>query len=247
MQPVTIRRRSDVREIELNGVIIKSEKYEIVAGERRWRAAKKAGLAKIPCVIIGADDKNAAIVSLIENLQREDLEFFDRAEALKRVQEQFGISKVELSRRLCMTQDDIEKSLELLDLNADERTIIRCAKLTEAHARLFLRVDDDELRLLLLKKAASRRLSVSACELLIDKMLAERSEQERQKNGEGIKYAFRIKDIRFFLNSVERSVKMLTQAGVPVVSEQHEEDDFLEIKLRVPKTSTAASFCTTAK
>ena len=157
MQPVTLRRREEVREVELNGVTLRSEKYEIVAGERRWRAAKKAGLTKIPCVIIGADDKNAAIASLIENLQREDLEFFDCAEAIKRIQEQFGISKGELTRRLCMSQEDIEKSLELLELSVEERTIIRCAKLSEAHARLFLRIEDDEMRFLLLKKAASAR------------------------------------------------------------------------------------------
>lgn len=241
MQPVTVRKRKDVRVIELNGISIKSEKYELVAGERRWRAAKKLGVNKIPCIVSDADDKYAALMSLVENLQREDLEFFDCAEALKKVQDQFGIPQHELARKLSMSQSNLANKLRLLRLCGEERAIIREAGLSERHAREFLRVEDDELRLLLLKKAAADKLPVSSCCAMIDAAIAPKNEEDQsKKRGHGIKYAFMIKDIRFFINSVDRSIKLLSQAGVPVERQQQEDGDFLEIRLRIPKTSVAA-------
>ena len=234
MQPITVRKREDVRVIELNGMLLKSERYELIAGERRWRASKLLGLGKIPCIISNATDKQAAFMSLAENLQREDLQFFDYAESIKRIQEQFSLPQTELAKRLCMSQPAIANKLRLLKLDGEERNLIREGQLTERHARELLRVDEPEQRKKLIQKAIQDKLSVNELTKLIDAAIApEPRAFKKQKCN--IRYAYMIKDIKFFMNSVDRSVKLLSQAGVPVEREQQDDGDFLEIKLRIPK------------
>ncbi|HBL84407.1 MAG: hypothetical protein A2Y17_04730 [Clostridiales bacterium GWF2_38_85] len=234
MQPITIRKRDEVRVVELNGMTLKSERYEIIAGERRWRAAKQLGLRKIPCIISDADNRQAAFMSLTENLQREDLQFFDYAESIRRIQEQFSIPQNELAKRLCTSQSAIANKLRLLKLSGEERSLIREGQLSERHAREFLRVDEPEIRNKIIEKVIKDKLSVNECIKLIDSTL-EHEKKPQKKQHCNLKYAFMIKDIKFFMNSVDRSVKLLSQAGVPVEREQQEDGEYLEIKLRIPK------------
>jgi len=160
IQPLTVRRLS-------------SGYYQIIAGERRWRAAKEAGLQEIPVVVLEADDRKAAELSLIENLQREDLNPIEEAKGYKVLMEEYGMTQEELSERMGRSRSAIANSVRLLDLPDVVCQLLEEGRLTPGHARAVLALDNNSDRRRLAQRAVQMELSVRQTEALAKKMIRE--------------------------------------------------------------------------
>ena len=136
------------------------DKYEIVAGERRWRASRLAGLEKVPVRIVNLDDTGTLEVALIENLQREDLNPLEAAYGYKRLLNEYGLTQEKLAERLSKSRVSITNALRLLDLPEEVQALLYEGKLTAGHARALLALPDDDLRIKLAEKAVENNLSV---------------------------------------------------------------------------------------
>ena len=164
IQPLTVRRLS-------------SGYYQIIAGERRWRAAKQAGLREIPAVIIEADDRTAMELALIENLQREDLNPIEEAGGYKVLMEDYGLTQEEVSRRVGKSRPAVANALRLLGLPDAVHLLLEEGKLTAGHARAILAVSGGDLQKKLANKVVEEDLSVRQTEALA-KRLATQQEEE---------------------------------------------------------------------
>ena len=181
LQPLTVRKILLPTE-GADGV--HSVVYELVAGERRLRAAKLAGLCEVPCLIINTDDATSAELAIIENLLREDLNMFEQAEAFARLINEFHLTQEEAARRVSMSQSAVANKLRILRLSEGERARILSAGLTERHARALLKIGDPCLRAEVLETVIERKMNVSASETYIDQLLVQLSRFERKKQTE---------------------------------------------------------------
>lgn len=157
----------------LQPIIVRNGKngyYKIVAGERRWRASKMAGLAEVPVIIIEADDRKAAELSLIENLQRENLNALEEAEAYKALIDEYDLTQEEVSSRIGKSRSAISNTMRLLNLPASVLQLIKDKKLTAGHARALLGLNDSELICTIAEKAVAKSLSVRQVEALVDSL-----------------------------------------------------------------------------
>lgn len=238
IQPLSIKPKSEIKKVMINGTVLCSEKYELIAGERRRRAAKLLGLDKVPCIIVKTDEIKSAYMTLTENIQRRELDFFEEADAMKRIQLEFGATKSELSKRLCMSQSAVANRLKLLQLSLAERELIRDAGMSERHAREFLRLEDEEIRIRFIKRAARHSFSVQTCSKEITSILNDILKPKDEARPEA-KHIYKLSDIKFFMNTLNKSLETLLKAGVDVKQEQHEENGFYEIKLKIAKKDTA--------
>ena len=227
LQPLIVRRRG--------------EKYELIAGERRFRAASLAGLVRVPCVVRDADDTSAAELALIENVQREDLNFFEEAEAIRALIEQCGLTQEKAAARLSCSQSYVANKLRLLRLSREERAMILENSLTERHARAALRVADGETRKDLLRRMTEERLTVSSAEELVESVVCA---QERKKNGaRGPDVDFRrrllLRDMRLFYNSIDHAVESVRSCGFDVETDRNQTDEGTVITILVRNVSPA--------
>ena len=147
--------------------------YEIIAGERRWRAARMAGLSEIPAITVDGDDLKVAQISLVENVQRENLNPVEEAFAYQALIERFGLTQEQLSREVGKSRPAITNMLRLIDLPDEVLELLKDGKITTGHARAILGLDDDEKMIILANKVAEKGLSVREVEALVRKMLAE--------------------------------------------------------------------------
>ena len=157
----------------LQPIIVRNGKngyYRIVAGERRWRASKMAGLAEVPVIIIEADDRKAAELSLIENLQRENLNALEEAEAYKALIDEYDLTQEEVSSRIGKSRSAISNTMRLLNLPESVLQLIKEKKLTAGHARALLALNDSELICTIAEKAVAKALSVRQVEALVDSL-----------------------------------------------------------------------------
>ena len=154
LQPITVRRRDD------GG-------WELIAGERRLRAARLAGLGEVPCIEMRADDRKAAILGLIENVQRQDLNIFEEAEAIRRLMTEWGVTQLELAQRLGKAQSTVANKLRLLRLNEEQRRRILASHLSERHARALLRLDEDSERDEVLNEMIARQMTAAEAETYV--------------------------------------------------------------------------------
>lgn len=136
IQPLTVKKRA-ARSLTVNGQTVCGEKYELVSGERRYRAAKRLGLKTVPCIVVTADMKSSALIALTENLQRENLNFFEEAAPCYNVLLLTGATQTLLARQLSISQSAVANKLRLLSLNEEEKRRILAHGLTERHARAF--------------------------------------------------------------------------------------------------------------
>ncbi|MBQ7338027.1 MAG: ParB/RepB/Spo0J family partition protein [Clostridia bacterium] len=162
--------------------------YELIAGERRLRAAKLAELITVPCIIVNTDDSTSAELAIIENLLREDLNMFEQAEAFRRLIDEFMLTQDEVARRVSLSQSAVANKLRILRLSRSEREIILQAGLTERHARALLKITDEHLRLETLHHIIDKRMNVSTTEGYIDEILDHLS-RERNRAKETTAYA----------------------------------------------------------
>ena len=212
-------------------VIPEEDHYRLIAGERRLRASKDAGLTQVPCVLTEKSPEEAAKLSLIENLQREDLSFFEEAAAYRRLMEDFSLSQAEIAREMSKDPSTIANKLRLLKLPISAQILIRKNNLTERHARAFLRVEDRELLMELLETAIEQALNVKETETLISAAITPKEKKQRPRRI-GV-----IKDIRLCINTLNHTVATLRHAGIKPQTQIHEEERFVEYIIRIPKTS----------
>lgn len=226
LQPLSVRR---------------SEKggYELVAGERRLRAAKLAGLREVPCILVGVNEKQSSVLALIENIQRCDLDFFEEARAIQRLIRQYGLSQDEAARRLGKSQSAIANKLRLLRHPQDIIELIRNYGLTERHARALLRIESESDRRSAIAYINEHRLNVAQTEDYIDALLPEETiEQEAKKN---IKSLYIFRDVRLFLNTITRAVNTMRQSGLEAQFVKEERGEEIELTITIPKKIEAQS------
>jgi ParB family chromosome partitioning protein len=203
--------------------------YELVAGERRLRAAKMAGLTKVPCLQMGIDDRQSSFLALIENLQRRDLDFFEEAEGYARLIDSFGLSQEEASRRLGKSQSAVANKLRLLRHPPAVVNAIRQNGLTERHARALLRLDSVADRAAALETIIANHYNVSQTEAYITRLL---TGDEKEKRNKPIMI---IKDIRLLFNTIDRAVTVMQGVGVAASIEKQETDNGYVMTIKIPK------------
>lgn len=203
--------------------------YELVAGERRLRAAKLAGLKEVPCLVLDIDSAESGAIALVENLQRRDLDYVEQAQGISRLIQLFGLSQEECARRLGMSQSAVANKLRLLRLPEDILDTLRGAGLSERHGRALLRLPDEKTQRSALRHIAEKSLTVAATEGYIDRILS----GEEDKNADP-RARFVLKDVRIFLNSLHHSVDVMRRGGVDVRldREQTEEEMLVTIHIR---------------
>lgn len=222
LNPLTVRRTA-------NGG------YELVAGERRLRAARVAGLTDVPCLLINADGEDSSVIALVENLQRRDLDFFEEANGFKRLIEQFGLTQEEAARKVGKTQSAVANKLRLLRLSQQNMELIRCNNLTERHARALLRLNDEADRINVTNYIIEHELNVSRTEEYIDEFLKAKENPQPVVESESGKHVVRLfKDVRFFLNTLNRAVGVMVDAGIGATVKQQESDDGLTLTICIP-------------
>ena len=206
--------------------------YELVAGERRLRAARVAGLNEVPCLVIAADNEDSSAIALVANLQRRDLDFFEEAYGFKRLIDQYGLTQEEAARKVGKTQSAVANKLRLLRLSQKNMELIRSANLTERHARCLLRLDSEDERINSTNYIIEHDLNVSRSEQYIEELLKERetelpAQQER-------KVVRLIKDVRFFLNTLNRAVGVMVDSGIGATVQQQDSEDGLTLTIVIP-------------
>ena len=236
------RKRFDYDELEglaqsirANGILqplivraLENGKYELVAGERRLRAARLTGLTKVPCVISDISETDSAIFAVLENLQRQDLDYFEEAEALATLVSDYHMGQDELCKKLGKAQSTISNKLRLLKLSEEMRYQISRSGLSERHARALLSLTDEVQRARALSIIIDRHLNVSESEQLISQMIR-KSEAPKKQMLRGFK------DIRIFINTLNNAVDNIRRAGIDADSVKTETEEYVEYIVRIPK------------
>lgn len=209
-----------------------NDKYELIAGERRLRASKLAGLDNVPIIIKELSDKEMAELAMIENLQREDLHFFEEAEGFQQLIANFSFTQEELAQRMGRKQSTIANKMRLLKLSTQARTALFQANLTERHARALLKVEDEKTQLELIQLITEKALNVRDTEVLVEEVLAEKMPPAKAKNNKRVSV---IRDVRIFLNSINDIAGQMKKSGLKVKIKQEQDDEFITIKMVIPK------------
>lgn len=216
LQPITVRQQGTG--------------FELVAGERRWRAARIAGLRQVPCLLARVDEEDAALLALIENLQRRDLDYMEEASAIARLLQRYGLSQQQAAEKLGRSQSAVANKLRLLRLEEPVVDALHRYGLTERHARALLRLEDSRQRLQAAEHIGKQQMNVAAAEAYIDRLVTENQTTEPKKRG-----AYIIKDVRLFLNSVERGIHLMRGAGVGVRMARQDTEAEICLTLHIPK------------
>ena len=216
LQPLTVRRTA--------------EGWELIAGERRLRASRLAGLETVPCIESAAGDEESALLALIENLQRQDLHYFEEAAAIGDYIHRTGITQEEAARQLGRSPSALANKLRLLRLSPACREQLVKSGLTERHARCLLRLEDEPERLTALKYIADHQLNVAQTEQYIERRLA-----ALQTTPPAGRRTFILKDVRLFLNSVDHGLRLIRSAGVNAACDRQETEEDILLTIRIPK------------
>ena len=205
LQPLSVRRTADG--------------WELIAGERRLRAAKLAGLARVPCLNVEADDGASALLALVENLQRKDLDVWEEAAALRQLIDRHHLSQEEAARRVGKSQSAVANKLRLLKLPPDVIDGLRANRLSERHARALLRLDSPALQRSALDHMVRHQLNVAQTVPAPRRAVP----------------VYRVRDVRLFLNTVKRSLAVMQSAGVDARCGKEETDSEITLTIHIPK------------
>ncbi len=232
IQPIVVRQSGD--------------KYEIVAGERRFRASKMAGLAVIPAVLRNFTDREMAEIALVENLQRADLNYFEEAEGYRKLIEEFHLTQEDVAARVGKSQPTIANKLRILKIDPIVKENIMVELLTERHVRALLKLRSSEEQLLILKEIYEKELNVKDSEYLITEFLegrvviseghedgSENDETEPAQKQPRIRRIFA--DMRIYVNTIKAAVTTIEESGIDVKMDQTETDDFIQLTITIPR------------
>jgi ParB family chromosome partitioning protein len=206
--------------------------YQLIAGERRWRAAKKIGMATIPAIVREMSDTQAASVALIENLQREGLTAIEEALAYQQLIELHGLTQESLAQRLGKGQSTVANKLRLLHLPEDVQEALMQRKISERHARAMLGLPSKEMQLTVLHEVIAKELNVKQTEERIKQLLSSKPNVSAKNKSRRVAFA---RDIRLAVNTIRQSLNMITQSGLPVTAEEQDREDYYEIVIRIAK------------
>jgi len=219
IQPIMVRKKDDY--------------FEIIAGERRFRASQKLGNKTIPAIVRKMTDRDVAEVALIENLQREDLNFFEEAEGYKRLIQEFNLTQDDVAKRVGKSQSTIANKLRILKLPTEIRENISTDVITERHARALLKVEDKSMQLSILKEIYENELNVRETDNLIATFLEHRCQNAEDKKQKRIVRV--VKDIRICINTIKNAVKTIKETGIKVSMQEKECGEYVEVTIRIKK------------
>ncbi|MEH7382002.1 nucleoid occlusion protein [Bacillus sp. JJ1533] len=218
IQPIVVRQFAD-------------HQYEIIAGERRWRAVQTLEWETIPAIIKEFNDAETASVALIENLQREELSAIEEAYAYARLLELHNLTQEALAQRLGKGQSTIANKLRLLKLPEEVHQMLMQKKLTERHARALIPLKDPEKQIKLMHDIIEKELNVKQTEDRVVKILELEKEQKRPKP----KFKAVSRDMRIAMNTIRQSLTMVEESGVNLNTEEEEFDEYFQFTIRIPK------------
>ena len=201
--------------------------YELIAGERRLRAAQMAGLAEIPCIIMQMDDRESGMAAMIENLQRQDLDFIEEAQGIANLMQLFDMSQEQAARMLGKSQSAVANKLRILRHSDPVLTALREGKLTERHGRALLRLPAEEQKLAAIAEILRQGMSVARTEKYIETLLAQPDPRPQRAN------------VTAFLNSLTQSLQKIQLSGISAVSERRETDTQIVLTITIPKTDAS--------
>ncbi len=240
-QPRTIFNDERIKElaqtIHTHGMIqpiivrkFEEEKYEIIAGERRWRAVQTLEWETIPAILRDMTDTETASVALIENLQREELTVIEEAFAYSKLLEMHSLTQEALAQRLGKNQSTIANKLRLLKLPEEIQEALLNKSITERHARALIKLKDPKKQTEVLKLIIENDWNVKQTEEKIAKIQEPKEPKKKRPKLKGIN-----KDIRIAMNTIRQSLSMVTKTGVDVESDEKEFDEFYQITVKIPK------------
>ena len=219
LQPITVRKMS-------------GGAYELVAGERRLRAAELAGLETIPAILMQVSDSDSAVMAFIENIQRQNLSFLEEAEGYRNMMEDYGLTQEELAAKLSKSQSSIANKLRILKLEDSVKKLLLEHHFTERHARALLKLPDEESRLFVLAQMIQEEMNVKKTEELVEATLEQMRPRFPEKGEQKEKRYVRSSDFRLFTNTIKQSVEVIRRSGVDVVYEDKQDADCCEILIR---------------
>lgn len=217
IQPISVRVKEDGR-------------YELIAGERRLRACKLAEVEEVPSLIVQMEDKASAVVALVENLQREDLNFIEEAEGYQRLIDDHGFSQKDIAEQIGKNQSTISNKLRILKLPAMAKDLLIQNKLTERHGRALLKIDDDDLKIKAIKQIAQNDLTVKKTEELVETYNTLKKEEKRKSQRIFSKINYKI-----YVNTIKQAYQTILDTGFNAEYKEREKDDYIEVVVRIPK------------
>ncbi|USG65794.1 nucleoid occlusion protein [Brevibacillus ruminantium] len=220
IQPIVVRMRND--------------RYELIAGERRWRATKKLGLERIPAIVKEFNDAQTASIALIENLQREGLTAIEEAVAYQKLIELHDLTQESLAQRLGKGQSTIANKLRLLHLPQEIQDALLSRFLTERHARALIPLKDRELQLKVLQEILERDWNVKQTETRVKQLLEGADKPQAEKEPKPKWKAFS-RDTRIAINTVRQSIDMVLQTGLSVETDEQDHEEYYQFTIRIPK------------
>ena len=209
LQPLSVRRQGAV--------------YELIAGERRLRAAEQAGVTDIPCIIMAMDDRESGMAAMVENLQRQDLDYIEEAVGISRLLEKWDMSQEQVARLLGKSQSAVANKLRLLRHSDIILATLREADLSERHARALLKLTTDEQKLTAITEIVRQKMSVARAESYIDSLLSQKNTSAAQAN------------VNTFLSNLTQSLSKIQRCGIGAISERRETDTQIVVTITIPK------------
>lgn len=214
LQPITVRRLDDMG-------------YEIVSGERRLRAAKMINFEHVPCIIINTDNENSAVLAILENIQRADLNYIEEALAIKGLIDHFGITQEDCAAKLGIAQSTVANKLRLLRLTDEEKGLVLRYRMNERQSRSLLKLPPEK-RKLAIEKINAGQLNTAQSDKLIEDMLTEKSESPAKP-----KRTWVFKQVGLYVNTFNQTIESMKNAGIDCIAEKNKTDEFIEYRVRI--------------
>ena len=197
--------------------------YELIAGERRLRAGQMAGLTEIPCIVMNMDDRESGAVALVENLQRQDLDFIEEAKGISTLMEQYSLSQEQAARLLGKSQSGVANKLRLLRHSEPVLQALREGGLTERHARALLKLPNEPDKLKAIAVMVRQNMSVARAEQYIQELLDAPAQRQPMA------------DVGAFLKNVSQTLTRIQRSGIPAISERRETESQIVLTITIPK------------
>ena len=209
LQPLSVRRVGNA--------------YELIAGERRLRAAKMAGLTEIPCIVMNMTDQESGMAAMVENLQRQDLDFVEEARGIAMLMENWSMSQEQAARLLGKSQSAIANKLRILRHSPPVLSALREGGLTERHARALLKLRSEPEKIMAISIIVKEGMSVARTERYIEQLLLRQETEPRAVN------------VGAFLSSLNQSLARIQRSGIGAISERRETEDEIVLTITIPK------------
>ncbi|WP_129599554.1 nucleoid occlusion protein [Anaerophilus nitritogenes] len=219
LQPISVRK-------------IGEDSYELVAGERRLRAAKLANLNMIPAIVSEMSDQDSAVLALIENLQREDLNFIEEALGYLHLMEDHDLTQQEIAKNVGKNQSTIANKLRILKLPDRIQELLIENGLTERHGRALLKLHDEKLQLMMMKEIIEKDLNVKKTEKRITEILEEMTRPIEENSKQRMKSAF---NFRIYLNTLKNAYNAIKETGLNAEYKQLDKGEYVEVVVKIPK------------